>query len=273
MPNLSDLLSRAAFERPDRVAIKLDRIELSYSALDKAATQAAGLLSAHGVQPGDRVGIMLPNIPYFPICLLRRAARRRRSRADERAAQGAGGRLPSEAIPRRKYTLSPGTMFADAAQAGAELADTEVHPTGSLANSTPRWRAASRRPPRGRRAPPRRHGGAPLHVRHDRVRRRAPSSRTRTSRRNVEVTVDLFGLDERSVTLGCTAAVPRFWPDLRAQRDRRRRRAPSRCSRASTRQGAGNPRARPRNACSRASRRCTPRCSITRGPARPTHHT
>ncbi len=28
----------------------------------------AGLLHDRGVEHGDRVGIMLPNIPYFPIC-------------------------------------------------------------------------------------------------------------------------------------------------------------------------------------------------------------
>ena len=68
MPNLADLLSRSAAERPDRVAIKLDDSELSYAALDEAAARVAGLLRAKGVQPGDRVGIMLPNVAYFPIC-------------------------------------------------------------------------------------------------------------------------------------------------------------------------------------------------------------
>jgi long-chain acyl-CoA synthetase len=28
----------------------------------------AGLLAEHGVGPGDRVGIMLPNVPFFPVC-------------------------------------------------------------------------------------------------------------------------------------------------------------------------------------------------------------
>ena len=68
MPNLADLLSRSAAERPDRVAIKLDDSELSYAALDDAAARTAALLRAKGVQPGDRVGIMLPNVAYFAIC-------------------------------------------------------------------------------------------------------------------------------------------------------------------------------------------------------------
>jgi non-ribosomal peptide synthetase component F len=48
MPNLADLLSRAAADRPSRVAIKRDETELSYTALDQAATHAAGFLSAKG---------------------------------------------------------------------------------------------------------------------------------------------------------------------------------------------------------------------------------
>ena len=68
MPNLADLLSRSAAERPDRVAVKLDDSELSYAALDAATARVAGLLRAKGVQPGDRVGIMLPNVPYFAVC-------------------------------------------------------------------------------------------------------------------------------------------------------------------------------------------------------------
>src|SRR5919108_723903 len=68
MPNIADLLSQSAAEHPDRVAIKVDDSELSYAALDEASARAAGLLRAKGVQPGDRVGIMLPNVSYFPVC-------------------------------------------------------------------------------------------------------------------------------------------------------------------------------------------------------------
>ncbi|MGB0092231.1 MAG: AMP-binding protein [Solirubrobacteraceae bacterium] len=68
MPNLADLLSRSAVERPNSVAIRLDDGEVSYAALDEAAARAAALLRARGVGPGDRVGIMLPKVAYFPIC-------------------------------------------------------------------------------------------------------------------------------------------------------------------------------------------------------------
>jgi long-chain acyl-CoA synthetase len=65
MPNLADLLTRSAATHPDRIAIKLDDRELTYAQLDDAAAQVAGLLRAKGVEAGDRVGIMLPNVPYF----------------------------------------------------------------------------------------------------------------------------------------------------------------------------------------------------------------
>jgi long-chain acyl-CoA synthetase len=64
--NLAANLTESAGRHRDRVALKLDDIELSYAALDEAAARVAGLLRAHGVQAGDRVGIMLPNVPYFP---------------------------------------------------------------------------------------------------------------------------------------------------------------------------------------------------------------
>ena len=68
--NLAKVLTEAAEASPDGVAIKLDDVELTYAALDAASQRMAGLLKAKGIEPGDRVGVMLPNVPYFPICLL-----------------------------------------------------------------------------------------------------------------------------------------------------------------------------------------------------------
>jgi long-chain acyl-CoA synthetase len=66
--NLASLLTASAERDGEHVAIKLDDAELSYAALNGASAHIAGLLADHGVGPGDRVGIMLPNVPYFPIC-------------------------------------------------------------------------------------------------------------------------------------------------------------------------------------------------------------
>ena len=65
--NLAENLSMSAASTPDAPAVRLDDLELTYAALDDASARVAGLLAAHGVEPGDRVGIMLPNVPQFPV--------------------------------------------------------------------------------------------------------------------------------------------------------------------------------------------------------------
>ena len=65
--NLALNLVDAAAENPDRVALKLDDVELTYAELDGATAKVAKLLRDRGLKPGDRVGIMLPNVPHFPI--------------------------------------------------------------------------------------------------------------------------------------------------------------------------------------------------------------
>jgi long-chain acyl-CoA synthetase len=67
MPNLASVLVDSAARDGSHTAIKLDDVELSYEQLDEASARVAALLAEKGVQPGDRVGIMLPNVPYFPI--------------------------------------------------------------------------------------------------------------------------------------------------------------------------------------------------------------
>src|SRR3954453_4118312 len=65
--NLATNLIETARRHGDRPAIKLDDAELTYASLDGASAHAAGLLRERGIGPGDRVGIMLPNVPYFPV--------------------------------------------------------------------------------------------------------------------------------------------------------------------------------------------------------------
>jgi long-chain acyl-CoA synthetase len=64
--NLARILTETAAEHGDRTAFKLDDIELSYAMLDETSARVAALLKARGLEPGDRVGLMLPNVPYFP---------------------------------------------------------------------------------------------------------------------------------------------------------------------------------------------------------------
>src|SRR6266542_905719 len=65
--NLANNLVRSADALPHRPAIRLDETILTYADLDSGSAQAAGLLRERGVRPGDRVAIMLPNIPEFAV--------------------------------------------------------------------------------------------------------------------------------------------------------------------------------------------------------------
>src|ERR1700754_4264356 len=68
MPNsLAELLTETASAHAERPALKLDDMVVNYAVLNEGATRIAGLLKDKGVQPGDRVGIMLPHVPYFAV--------------------------------------------------------------------------------------------------------------------------------------------------------------------------------------------------------------
>jgi long-chain acyl-CoA synthetase len=67
MTNFAEQLTSAAVDAADRPAVKLDDVVLPYGILDAGAARAAGLLRSKGVEPGDRVGMQLPNVPYFPV--------------------------------------------------------------------------------------------------------------------------------------------------------------------------------------------------------------
>src|SRR5436305_7744059 len=66
MANLTQMLQETVEQHGDRTAIKLDDLEIDYNALDAGTKAVAGFLKSKGVGPGDRVGLMLPNLPYFP---------------------------------------------------------------------------------------------------------------------------------------------------------------------------------------------------------------
>jgi long-chain acyl-CoA synthetase len=63
--NLARLFTDTASAQPDRVALRLDEQTVSYRQLAEASERVAGLLTTHGVVRGDRVAVMLPNVPEF----------------------------------------------------------------------------------------------------------------------------------------------------------------------------------------------------------------
>jgi long-chain acyl-CoA synthetase len=68
MTNLALDLREAAQMYPDRPAVRLDDTIVSYALLDELSARVAGWLRERGLRPGDPVGIMLPNVPQFPVC-------------------------------------------------------------------------------------------------------------------------------------------------------------------------------------------------------------
>ena len=66
-PNLATFLAGSAEKFPDETGIRLDDIALPYSAMEQMSQRVAGLLASKGVGKGDRVCVMLPNVPHFPM--------------------------------------------------------------------------------------------------------------------------------------------------------------------------------------------------------------
>jgi long-chain acyl-CoA synthetase len=65
--NLARIVTESAERFGDRPALKLDDLTVNYALLDEGSARVAALLQSKGLEQGDRVGIMLPNVPYFPI--------------------------------------------------------------------------------------------------------------------------------------------------------------------------------------------------------------
>ncbi|OLT21846.1 long-chain-fatty-acid--CoA ligase [Ornithinimicrobium sp. CNJ-824] len=65
--NIASNLTRTAERHGDRPAIVLDDVRLSYAELELSARQLAGWLRSRGIGVGDRVALMLPNVPAFPV--------------------------------------------------------------------------------------------------------------------------------------------------------------------------------------------------------------
>src|SRR5919198_6699509 len=122
--NLATILTDTASAHGDETAFKLDDIELSYSMLDGATAHVAGLLRGKGLEPGDRVGLMLPNVPYFPVIYYG-------------ILRAGGVVVPMNVLLKKRevafYLSDPEARFlfawgdfAEAAEAGAEEAGAEV---------------------------------------------------------------------------------------------------------------------------------------------------
>ncbi len=122
--NLARILTETAEKHGDKPAFKLDDVELSYSLLDEGSARIAALLKSKGLEVGDRVGLMMPNVPYFPVIYFG-------------ILRAGGVVVPMNVLLKKRevafYLEDPGAKllfawgdFAEAAEAGAEEAGTEL---------------------------------------------------------------------------------------------------------------------------------------------------
>src|SRR5262245_49299802 len=202
MPNLAEILTTSTAAHRDCIAIQLDADELSYAALDAACARVAGLLRAKGVQAGDRVAVMLPNTPHFPVCYYG-------------ALRAGAAIVPMNVLLKERevafYLRDSGAKvlfawheFADAAHAGAEQTGAEcvlVEPgqfEALVARCEPLAEPAERRDD---------DTAVILYTSGTTGTPKGAELTHRNLLRNVEVSVALFDLDETTVTLG---ALPMF---------------------------------------------------------------
>src|SRR4028119_48404 len=145
---IASILAESAERHADRTAVVLGDLRMTYAQLWAHAKQYAAVLREKGIGPGDKVALLLPNTPHFPLAYfgvlalggvavpvhallkseeieyvltasappalprgLRRGARaRRRRRAGARAAQERGDRVR----PHRLRRQGPGVRGAAA---------------------------------------------------------------------------------------------------------------------------------------------------------------
>ena len=65
--NLGTILQASAAEYPDDVVLRLGEAQMTYAELDRAARGVATSLRDRGIQPGDAVAMLIPNVPDFSI--------------------------------------------------------------------------------------------------------------------------------------------------------------------------------------------------------------
>jgi long-chain acyl-CoA synthetase len=67
MLNLAMVIEDHAQKRPNHEAVVFQNVRLSYGQLNAMASQIANGLVARGIQPGDKVALSCPNLPFFPV--------------------------------------------------------------------------------------------------------------------------------------------------------------------------------------------------------------
>ena len=63
--NLSLNLLTSAERFPGHTALRMDDQVLTYADLDDATARLSHMVTSMGIGPGDRIGLMVPNVPEF----------------------------------------------------------------------------------------------------------------------------------------------------------------------------------------------------------------
>jgi len=63
--NLGLNLVASAQKFPDHTVLRMDDQVLTYARLDESTARLAQLMISSGIEPGDRIGLMVPNVPEF----------------------------------------------------------------------------------------------------------------------------------------------------------------------------------------------------------------
>ena len=69
-PSLVALMEESFTKYADRTAYSFMGKDISYAETDRQSKSFAGYLQGLGLAKGDRVAVMMPNCPQYPICLL-----------------------------------------------------------------------------------------------------------------------------------------------------------------------------------------------------------
>jgi long-chain acyl-CoA synthetase len=130
MSNLGQNLLDTAARDEAHAALRMDDAVLTFGEFRDAALKVAGGLRARGVQPGDRVGLVLPNVVSFPVvfygALLAGAAvvpmnPLLKAREVEYYLRDSGARLVVALAPGEPVVEAAGTVGVDAVTVGPAL--------------------------------------------------------------------------------------------------------------------------------------------------------
>src|SRR5947199_3435622 len=65
--NLATILRESTLAHPDKPAVLINGVTISYAQLDELSGRFAATLQAQGYDRGDKVAVQLPNVPQFVI--------------------------------------------------------------------------------------------------------------------------------------------------------------------------------------------------------------